>query len=151
MGGLYNILHGYNPACLFVMPMLGRNEDEWPRFRDCYVEESDEHGYLIVIYTRVGGGNRNCGFGEEKLYEDPLFVETVDDDFDNTYAEYKFKVPEKWRKDFDLIMAGKFGEVSQEYRDYLNGFFPLLAEKKFFDGLWVNKGTDGEDPNGTNG
>lgn len=137
MGGLYNMIHGYNPACFWIMPMLGRKEDEWPRFRDCYVEEKDGL-QLIAIYTRVGGNNRNCGFGEEELYKDPLFVETVDDDFDNTYATYYFKVPEKWKADFDLILAGKEKEVSKEYQEYLKEFFPLLNEKGVIDKLFGN-------------
>jgi len=133
MGGLYNMIHGYNQACVWIMPMLGRHEDEWPRFRDCYIEENAEHGYLIVIYTRVGGGNRNCGFGEEELYEDPLFVETVDDDYDNTYAEYKFKVPEEWKEDFDKIVNGKIRETSDKYKEYIRKFWPLLNESGLFD------------------
>ena len=52
------------------MPMLGRKQDEWPRFRDCYVTKD----LNIAIYTRVGGGNRNSGYGEEELYEEILKV-----------------------------------------------------------------------------
>ena len=133
MGGLYNMINGYNPACLWIMPMLGRKEDEWPRFRDCYVEKKDDGSYLIVIYTRVGGNNRNCGYGEEELYKDPLFVETVDDDFDNTYAEYKFNIPEKWKEDFNKILDGKIKETSKEYQQLLREFYPLLNEKGLFD------------------
>ena len=128
MGGLYNMVNGYNPACVWVLPLLGRHENEYPRFRDCYVEQKDgEH--LIVIYTRVGGGNRNCGFGEEELYKDPLFVETVDDDFDDTYAEYKFRVPEKWKEDFNKIVEGKFMETSKEYQELIKSFYPKIADK----------------------
>lgn len=127
MGGLYNMIHGYNPSCLWIMPMLGRKENEWPRFRDCYIEKKGDE-YLIVIYTRVGGNNRNCGYGEEELYKDPLFVETIDDDFDNTYAEYKFRVPEKWKADFDKIIDGKILETSDEYKTMIREFFPLLNE-----------------------
>ena len=136
MGGLYNMMFGYNPDCLWIMPMLGRKENEWPRFRDCWVEEQDNGEYLIVIYTRVGGNNRNCGYGEEELYEDPLFVETVDDDFDNTFAEYKFKVPEKWKTDFDLILEGKQKEISKEYQKYLREFFPTLNTNGVFDEIF---------------
>ena len=80
MGGLYNAIFGMNPATVLVAPML---TDEWPgsyfpRFRDCYVEDGN-----IVIYTRVGGGNRfeNHGdpdfdFGESKLYDLPTFIKT---------------------------------------------------------------------------
>ena len=51
---LYNMINGFNPACLLIMPMLGRKQEEWPRFRDCLV--TDENN--IAIYTRVGGGNQ---------------------------------------------------------------------------------------------
>ncbi len=126
---MYNMLNGFSPACVFIMPMLGRKQEEWPRFRDCYVTENNN----IAIYTRVGGGNRNSGYGEEKLYEDENFITTYDDDYDTTYGTYEFKVPEKWKSDFDLIMDGKLPETSDEYKNYLRVFFPTLSEKGFFD------------------
>ena len=126
---MYNMLNGFSPACVFIMPMLGRKQEEWPRFRDCYVTENNN----IAIYTRVGGGNRNSGYGEEKLYEDENFITTYDDDYDTTYGTYEFKVPEKWKSDFDLIMDGKLPETSDEYKNYLRAFFPTLSEKGFFD------------------
>lgn len=129
----YNMMNGFNPACLIVMPMLGRKQDEYPRFRDCFVEDGK-----IAIYTRVGGNNRGCGYGEEKLYKDPHFVTTYDDEFDDTYATYVFNVPGKWKADFDKIMDGKIGDVSDEYYQYVTEFYPLLAKegiiKKIFRG-----------------
>ena len=123
---LYNALYGFNPSCILFMPMLGRKQEEYPRFRDCYITEDNN----IAIYTRVGGNNRNCGFGEEKLYEDENVIRTYDDDFDNTYATYEFKVPSKWKDDFDkMIIDNKLNEVSDEYVEYLENFYPKLAEK----------------------
>lgn len=135
MGGLYNYIHGYNPACIWIMPMLGRKEEEWPRFRDCYVETRPNEA-LIVVYLRVGGPNRNSGYGEEELYEDPLFVETIDDEYDDTYAEYKFRVPERWKKDFNLILKGKIKRISYEYQLYLRKFFPSLNKEGYFDKIF---------------
>jgi hypothetical protein len=126
------MINGFNPACVLIMPMLGRKQDEWPRFRDCFVTEDNN----IAIYTRVGGGNRNAGYNEEKLYEDPLFIKTYDDEYDTTYATYEFKVPEKWKADFDLILEGKVTEISEEYKTYLKEFFPTLTENGFFDRLF---------------
>lgn len=126
---LYNMIAGFNPACVFFLPMLGRKADEYPRFRDCFLSEDKEH---IAIYTRVGGNNRNCGYGEEKLYKDENYVRTYDDDFDNTYATYEFKVPEKWRADFDKIVAGNLAEVSDEYIALLSEHYPKLAEQGRF-------------------
>lgn len=122
------MMYGFNPACIWVMPMLGRKQNEWPRFRDCFVKDG-----MIEIYTRVGGNNRGCGHGEEELYKDPNYVRTYDDDFDDTYATYVFRVPEKWRADFDKIVDGKFAETSAEYQKYIREFYPLLNEKGIFD------------------
>lgn len=130
---LYNIMNGYNPSCLFFMPMLGRKQDEYPRFRDCFLSDDNNH---IVIYTRVGGGNRNCGYGEEELYKDPNYVRTWDDDFDDTYGYYEFNVPETWRKDFDLIVEDKLSEVSDEYINHVKKFYPKLSESGFIDKIF---------------
>lgn len=129
---LYNMLMGFNPACVLIMPMLGRKQEEYPRFRDCFVTEENN----IAIYTRVGGGNRNCGYGEEELYEDENFLTTYDDDYDCTYATYEFKVPEKWRADFDLIIDGKQNEVSKEYVNYVKKFYPELDEQGVIDKIF---------------
>ena len=134
---LYNMINGFNPACVLIMPMLGRTQDEYPRFRDCFVTEENN----IAIYTRVGGGNRNCGYGEEELYEDENFLTTYDDDFDSTYATYEFKVPEKWKADFDKILCGDFSSVSVEYIEYLKQFYPKLSEQGVFEKIF-NKQED---------
>lgn len=107
---LYNMRCGFSPACFWLMPMLGRKQEEWPRFRDCFLGENKD---TIVIYTRVGGGNRECGYGEEELYKDPDFIKTWDDDCDSTYGYYEFKIPEKWRSDFDKIVTGEAKSVSE--------------------------------------
>jgi len=132
---LYNMINGFNPSCLFFMPMLGRKQDEYPRFRDCYLSDDKQR---ICIYTRVGGGNREQGYGEEKLYDDPNFVTTYDDDFDSTYATYEFNVPEEWKKDFDFIVNGDFSSVSDAYVERVKQFFPMLTEKGTIDELFRN-------------
>ena len=124
---LYNMINGLNPAGLFILPMLGRPMDEYPRFRDCFVTEDNN----IAVYTRVGGGNRGCGFGEEELYKDKNFITTYDDDFDNTYATYEFAVPDEWREDFDKIMDGKLSETSDQYKNLIVGLYPNLADRLF--------------------
>ena len=131
MGGLYNAIFGVNPATVLIAPMLTdeRPESYFPRFRDCYVEDGN-----IVVYTRVGGGNRSydthppyaCNydegdwdadwdFGENKLYELPTFIRTYDDEFDTTYGYYVFGVPDEWKADFERVMAGNLGELSDAY------------------------------------
>lgn len=133
---LYNMMNGFNPACLYIMPMLGRKQEEYPRFRDCYVTEDGN----IAIFTRVGGGNRNCGFGEESLYKDKNFIKTYDYDFDSTYGIYEFSVPDEWKEDFEKIMSGKESEVSDKYVERVKQIFPLLAEKGVVDKAFGRSG-----------
>lgn len=130
---LYNMLNGFNLACLFFLPMLGRKQKDWPRFRDCFLSDDNER---IVIYTRVGGGNRGQGYNEEELYKDPNFVTTYDDDYDSTYGYYEFNPPERWKKDFDNIISNNLKEVSDEYIQYVKEFYPKLAEEGIIDAIF---------------
>ncbi len=120
----YNMINKVNPAAFFVLPMLGeKHPDQYPRFRDCFVVENEIH-----LYTRVGGNNRNCGFGEKELQQHPNYLRDEDDDFDNTYATYMFSVPDEWKEDFEKIMAGKLKEISSAYRERLYAVFPKLKD-----------------------
>lgn len=130
---LYNMVCGFNPACVVILPMLGRQSSEYPRFRDCFISED---GRFIDIYTRVGGGNRGNGYGEDELYKDPNFESTFDDPYDRTYATYRFNVPDKWKDDFNHIISGEYEKVSDEYVDVVKGFYPKLAESKTIDMLF---------------
>ena len=119
---IYHLMHGVNPAAFLILPMLGKHPDEYPRFRDCFVTE-DNH---ILVLTRVGGGNRNDGYGEEELYKDPHFIKTYDADWDCTYGYYEFSVPDEWKADFDAIING--GKPSKEYLEQMCKVYPKLAD-----------------------
>jgi len=128
---LYNMMNGVNPATFFILPMLGeKHPDNYPRFRDCFITEEDK----ICVYTRVGGGNRNCGYGEDELYDHPNYLNTEDDDYDSTYASYYFSVPEEWKVDFGKIKEGNLSEVSTNYQERLYNVFPKLTDT--FDKLF---------------
>lgn len=124
MGNLYNTINGVNPATFIFLPMLGKHPDEYPRFRDCFISDDAQH---IIVYTRVGGANRNAGYGEEELYKHPNFVRTYDDDFDDTYASYEFSVPEEWKEDFEKLKKGD--KPSQKYLEQMCKVYPKLEEK----------------------
>lgn len=138
---MYNMVNGFNPACVFVLPLLGKPSDYYPRFRDCFITEDGN----IAVYTRVGGGNRDYGYGEEKLYEDENFVKTYDDDFDTTYATYEFRCPEEWKDDFEKIRGGRLTEVSDKYVEYIEKFYPKLAEEGVIKKFCREESTEGTD------
>ena len=129
---LYNMVYGVNPITFFLLPMLGdKHSDEYPRFRNCFLkdEECPKYDNYIHVYTRVGGGNRGCDFGEEELMEHPNFVTTFDDSFDSTYATYVFSIPDKWKADFKLLLDGKMEDISKELKNQIDKVFPKLKGK----------------------
>ncbi len=135
---MYNMIHGLNPMTFFLIPMLGdKHADEYPRFRDCFLADAEhpEWDNYIQIYTRVGGGNRGQGYGEDGLMEHPNFVATFDDNFDSTYATYIFSIPDKWKADFDLLINDKMDKISKELKNQIDKVFPKLKGKL----PWHNK------------
>lgn len=120
---MYNLLFGKNPQAAMLLAVLGIKEHEVPRFRDVH---ADEDGKTIEIYTRMGGGNRGHWDGydgdggpdcpcpgcraEHFLTALPGYQGNEDDDFDCTYATYRYAVAEEWQGDVvalrDLLTHG---------------------------------------------
>lgn len=87
---LYNMIFGMNPDTDKILSLLGKTQGDFGRFRSVFLED----GY-IVVHTRNGGGNRE---DYEDVFEEmsahPWYSHDQDDDFDCTYANIYFKVPE---------------------------------------------------------
>jgi hypothetical protein len=129
---LYNMMFGVNPAALYCLPLLGKHPDQYPRFRDCFLgdEEHPEHDGKIIVYTRVGGGNRG-DYREQinALRASPGYITDYDDSFDCTFASFVFDVPEEWKEDFSKIREGRMSECSDAYWDQLRKVWPKLKDK----------------------
>lgn len=94
---LYNMLFGSNPAGPVILATLGLAPDDVGRYRDCYVERVSEGEYRIVVHTRNGGGNREDYEDVfEALSDHPLYLGNEDDDFDCTYADIYFALPDEF-------------------------------------------------------
>jgi hypothetical protein len=113
---LYHALFGVNPFSNVLLEMLGISPAHVPRYRDCYLNED---GTEIIIHTRTGGGNRgyyehpdryareypeyasdpDCYKGpwNADLRKLPGFKYDADDDFDCTYADFRYEVPEEFK------------------------------------------------------
>mgnify|MGYP006268204089 FL=1 len=91
---LYNMLFGMNPDADKILEFLGKTREDFGRFRNVYLDE----GYIIV-HTRNGGGNREDYEDVfDEMSEHPWYSHDADDDFDCTYANIYFKVPEDANK-----------------------------------------------------
>lgn len=138
---LYHMMNGVNPCTFWILPMLGKHPDEYPRFRDCFIEDPEhpEYDNHIHVYTRTGGGNREEYEAEnEAMRQIDGFVHDFDDSADCTYASWIFEVPEKWRHDFAKIIDEKRGikAVSKAYQDELRRVYPKLSDT--FDSIFGN-------------
>ena len=134
MSGLYNMMFGWNPACVLLAPMLTDENPQvfFPRFRDCFLSDDKEH---IEIYTRVGGGNREDYADEiEVLRSMPTYASDEDDDFDCTYATFTFGVPEEWRGDFEHVRAGEYNKLSDAYVERMQECYPKLDIRQMLYG-----------------
>lgn len=91
---LYNMIFGQNPCADILLAILGLDRSMVGRYQDCY---TNEDGTRIIVHTRNGGGNRDL-YQEviDELAKHPCYESDADDDFDCTYANIVFKVPEKF-------------------------------------------------------
>jgi hypothetical protein len=97
---LYNMLFGTNPNSDQLLGLLGKTKGDFGRFRDVFVE--DGH---IVVHTRNGGGNREDYEDVfDEMSEHPWYVRDADDDFDCTYANIYFKIPEDAAKTYVALL-----------------------------------------------
>lgn len=93
------------------------------RYRDSWVERDGGGEPVIAIYTRNGGGNRQCWCDDnshpdgpctalivtEVLPAHPLYLRDKDDTFDSTYATFYFRVPDEYRQALAEIATDPVG------------------------------------------
>lgn len=120
---LYNALFGVNPMAPLILLALNTTHNAIPRFRDAYLNEAGE----MVIYTRTGGGNRDYYDSAESYaasrdmsdpdndYKGPFndslrqlegFLGDEDDDFDSTYASFRYSVPPAFKPIIETLKVG---------------------------------------------
>jgi len=127
---------------------------EWKtgRYRDIFL---DDEGKTIVLFTRNGGGNRECEYFTDPeeiekcegcdwwnkdtcparacvvLKKHPYYIEDWDDDFDCTYAYFKFRVPEQHRELSEKLykLQGAPGSVSEKFEGILKEIKSMSREE----------------------
>jgi hypothetical protein len=107
---LYHALFGVNPFSRALLQMLGTTEGSIPRYRDCFLNEAGDE---IIIHTRTGGGNRDHydepnddnldGPWNGNLRAIPGYKYDEDDDFDSTYADFHYAIPEAFKEQVALL------------------------------------------------
>lgn len=103
------------------------------RYRDAWVERDPNGKPIIAIYTRNGGGNRQCTaealeldeqcdgtctgcVATHKLPAHPLYVRDQDDSFDSTYATFYFFPPDEWVEPLTQVASDPV-DTDQRWQD----------------------------------
>jgi hypothetical protein len=117
---LYNMLFGVNPFSGVLLQMLDVSSDDVPRFRDCFLNED---GSEIVIHTRTGGGNReDYEDGNDFLASIAGYKFDADDDFDCTYADFHYDVPEPFKEQVALLKdLGAVSNPAERWQAVIEG------------------------------
>ena len=109
---LYNNLFGNTPDLKNLLKILDLSTEKAGRIRDAYVDKNEKGEYIVALFTRNGGGNRDCWEfpgckdGEhdwkcmvsivKNLQAHPHYICDYDDEFDCTYATFEFSVPQRY-------------------------------------------------------
>ena len=89
---LYNCLFGVNGNTDAILGLIGLKSDFFARFRDV---DLTNNGEIVRVFTRTGGGNRECYEDNwENIRKNENYIKDYDDDFDCTYAYIEFTVPD---------------------------------------------------------
>lgn len=127
---LYNMLFGVNPFSGVLLQMLGTTEGDIPRYRDCFLSED---GTEIIIHTRTGGGNRESYEKGGEYWEEgqidndtlraiPGFKHDADDDFDCTYADFHYAIPDAFKEQVALLKdLGAVTNPAERWQEVLDG------------------------------
>lgn len=87
---LYTQLFGENKEATSILGFANLNREMFPRYRDVFLCDD---GNNVIVYTRIGGPNRNNYKQQIKnIKQHKQFITDYDDKHDNTYAYFKFKV-----------------------------------------------------------
>ena len=120
---LYNMVFGMNPDSGKLLEILGKTQSDFGRFRNVFMED----GY-IVVHTRNGGGNReDYEYVFEEMSDHPWYSHDADDDFDCTYANIYFKIPEGAEQ---TLMALRGLDAGDNPSKQWNELFAALGELK---------------------
>ena len=91
---MYEMVCTINPDAGRILNLIGLDPTfliEECRLRDVYLSKDKTK---VVIFTRIGGGNRESYSASiKRLKNFKGYIRDYDDDFDNTYASFEYQIP----------------------------------------------------------
>jgi hypothetical protein len=121
--GYYLYTTELSKSATFVLPLFGGNVDKFHYSKylmnvylgvDSKVDR--EHVYLWYRYVPSAGMDDF----EAYIMEHPSYV--GHDDVDNYHVLYKMRIPKAYKRDFNLILDGKYSQISDQAKDRILDF-----------------------------
>lgn len=137
---MYNLAFGPTHQKLPAVAVSGIDPERIGRYRDVWIErdaDESEDTLIVAVYTRNGGGNRDDQ-AEAIAYMRslPTYVSDADDQFDSTYATFRFRIHES---DLDLEALGRLGVPEDQWlsrEDTWEGFRMACVDPINTDERW---------------
>jgi hypothetical protein len=122
---LYNMMCVMNPATGRLLRAIALDPKDIPRPRDAWV---DRDLTVVTVFTRTGGGNRPDHEAENTaLQSRPDFIGDNDWSRDETYAEFRFRLP----ADQKAAILEEIAELEEDHRSLLMDAITEPADVKF--------------------
>jgi hypothetical protein len=125
------VLFKMTKSCIFIMPFLGKDRQhfKWDiNFCNCYIGTEDDftYGNSIYLLYRFIGDTWYTDF-EQELRNSPYFIESQD--VDKHHVLYEFSVPSDYIEDMDLILEGKYSQISIGAKNRVLTFHGSTSDK----------------------
>jgi len=122
----------------FITPLIVKTKNEVSfdkYFMNCYVgnELTGDYGKFIYIHLRYKP-IIELEEVEKKLVDNENFIESKNTD--KQYTLYKFKVPEEFLNDYNLIISGKYSQISDNAKLRILSFHNATKTSKIFQILY---------------
>jgi hypothetical protein len=113
-------------STVFIRCMLGYNPTFYGQcFSDTYI--TIEPNMIVLVFNKANT-QRELDISTKVydiLKENSNFIEYSDTSF---YDIFKFKVPDKYKADFELYIDGKYSKMSNEYKTALLNLYTQFSE-----------------------
>lgn len=114
-----------NRTHIYILPMigwsLGRTYDGLINYKMLFLKNDDRVDEVDKVYMLVKfSGDRKYLLYEDELRKSDIYYDSYDPD--KRHIMFVFDIPEKFKKEYDLFLKGKYSEFSEEYKQMIMNF-----------------------------
>ena len=137
-GCFYLVEEFINKITKYLLPGLGENKNYWNldyHIVNTYLLKKENFIDINYLYIkcRFVSSNNYLEF-EKKIKEHELYNSCFE--YKDYYTIYKFKIPDKLKKNAELILEGKYSHISNELKKKICGFYRLTKKDHIYKVLY---------------